>query len=560
MNIIYYIAIAPCLLLYANALLSMENDTKEREHNRIIVCIGSKELKVPITLLQHCRTVHHLVSDQSTSEKEKIPLPIKKKYWLKSIGPTLELLEEKKYDQMELRLELNAKEYEASSKKLLFYLRTLDQSRILGIPELHNAAIRALSKVTTQDRSCFTKDISLLKQLSDLDHREQQDLIKNLLHPILPITRSITTSQCYVIIFHQKKNRSLCGFADGTIQMYDAGKLTTLFDQNHGGHIKATNAVAMHPNQTVWASASDDATIRIWHTGLNRVQSVLDHVDNGHTAAVRNIRFHPNGKRLISTSSDGTIKLWDTTSWHVITTLTASDDHVPCSITALAIHPDGSMFVTGSANGIMRTWDPYMPKLTKKIDTFEKQTDHPYRIDKKAIMTIEFNPNGTTFICGFDNGNIQTWDTRNIEHSKTIKQQDGGHNSTVWALTFDPNGKRFFSGSDDGTIKSWDATSFKLLYTIDTGMYGDKSSIYSLACNTTGTRLVSGSLDKTMTTWDIAQTPQQKTPLTALLVYSAKQHYLTKKEPMRIKDPWLLELFNTLDTTEKEANRYLFDF
>ena len=73
------------------------------------------------------------------------------------------------------------------------------------------------------------------------------------------------------------------------------------------GHRSRITKVAIHPIYSVVASASEDASIKLWEYE----QGELEHTMKSHTGNVNYIAFHPNGKILASCSTDMTIKLWN---------------------------------------------------------------------------------------------------------------------------------------------------------------------------------------------------------------------------------------------------------
>jgi len=61
------------------------------------------------------------------------------------------------------------------------------------------------------------------------------------------------------------------------------------------------------------ASASDDASIRLWDTEQGELERTL----KSHTGIVQFLAFHPNGQMLASSSNDMTVKLWNLTTFTV---------------------------------------------------------------------------------------------------------------------------------------------------------------------------------------------------------------------------------------------------
>jgi WD40 repeat protein len=64
--------------------------------------------------------------------------------------------------------------------------------------------------------------------------------------------------------------------------------------------------VCFSPDGTRLASASQDATVKVWDTAAGHEALSL----KGHTGAVNSVCFSPDGTRLASASQDATVKVW----------------------------------------------------------------------------------------------------------------------------------------------------------------------------------------------------------------------------------------------------------
>lgn len=72
------------------------------------------------------------------------------------------------------------------------------------------------------------------------------------------------------------------------------------------GHIFRVNNLAYAPHGELLASASRDATIRLWDVDLGETRHVL----RGHQDGVLRVAFSPDGSMLASGSQDDTVILW----------------------------------------------------------------------------------------------------------------------------------------------------------------------------------------------------------------------------------------------------------
>lgn len=72
------------------------------------------------------------------------------------------------------------------------------------------------------------------------------------------------------------------------------------------GHTETLTAVDFSPDGQILASASRDATVRLWQVNTGE----LLHVISDHEGPVLAVRFDPNGTRLYTSGADGTVRAW----------------------------------------------------------------------------------------------------------------------------------------------------------------------------------------------------------------------------------------------------------
>ena len=107
----------------------------------------------------------------------------------------------------------------------------------------------------------------------------------------------------------------ISGSKDRTLKIWKSAKLKTDVDEpvtlkvrsNTVAHEKDINTIAVAPNDALFATGSQDKTIKIWPTTgvLSNPQAVL----KGHKRGVWSLAFSPVDKCLASGSGDSTIKV-----------------------------------------------------------------------------------------------------------------------------------------------------------------------------------------------------------------------------------------------------------
>ncbi len=116
------------------------------------------------------------------------------------------------------------------------------------------------------------------------------------------------------------------------------------------GHRGKVTKVVLHPFYNIAASASEDATIRLWDYEQGESERTL----KGHAGIVNFLAFNGNGSLLASCASDLAIKLWNLKTFSCQKTIMGHEHEV----SGLCFLPVSDYLISVSRDCSVRLWDP----------------------------------------------------------------------------------------------------------------------------------------------------------------------------------------------------------
>lgn len=235
----------------------------------------------------------------------------------------------------------------------------------------------------------------------------------------LPKTAPQESSAAYLDPVNNPPAVLITGSQDLTVKKWEiprqaSKKAKALFTRK--AHEKDINALDVNPSGQLFASASQDKTVKIWSVAEGEVQGIL----RGHKRGVWSVRFAPAntpviqgdkgavaGKGLILTGSgDKTVKIWSLSDYTCLRTF------------------------EGHSNSIL------------KVAWLNQHTEG----DKSK--RVQFASAG-------GDGLVKVWDVNSGETETTLDN----HEDRVWAITVHPETNMIVSGSADSTVTFWKDTS-----------------------------------------------------------------------------------------------------
>ena len=211
----------------------------------------------------------------------------------------------------------------------------------------------------------------------------------------------------------------ITALADLTVKKWrvpaHSGETVSLSEYTRRAHDKDINAVAVAPNDALFATASFDKTAKIWDAALGETVGILkghkrglwdvsfcqydklvataagdktarvwllhDYTCTktleGHTNAVQRVRFMNKNKQLVSSGADGLVKVWDLKESECVATL---DNHAN-RLWAMDVKNDGLNIVSADADGYMSLWTDNTDVLVQEKEQREKE-----RVEQEQLL------------------------------------------------------------------------------------------------------------------------------------------------------------------------------
>ncbi|KAF2435238.1 U3 small nucleolar RNA-associated protein 13 [Tothia fuscella] len=232
----------------------------------------------------------------------------------------------------------------------------------------------------------------------------------------------------------------ITGSQDKTVKRWDVPKpssdstepTTARATYTRKAHDKDINAIATNPSSTLFASASQDRTVKIWATEDGSTLGVL----RGHKRGVWTVSFSPTGTNL----------------------------NIPGSVSGANVTGTGSRghILTGSGDKTVRIWSLSDYSC---IMTMEGHTNSVLKVLWLPLPTLpdgekSHDKRGALIASAGGDGLVKIWEAQSGECAATLDN----HTDRVWALTArSPSkntsdgsiGESLISGAGDGVLTFW---------------------------------------------------------------------------------------------------------
>jgi WD40 repeat protein len=218
---------------------------------------------------------------------------------------------------------------------------------------------------------------------------------------------------------------------------------------------------------------------------------------DGHKSRIECVAFSPDGATLASASIDATVKLWNVATGKLKRTITVDYEARPLTV---AFAPDGKSLAFGGARDPWATLaDPTTGKVLRQLKDPSDKNRGPF--NNPSLRSLAYMRDGKTLATGGDDDTVRLMDpaTGALKHAIPAEMY------SVSTLAFSPDERSIAAAGGSGisgTIRLWDVANRKELAAVK----GLKKAIYSLAFSPDGKLLATASAGNDITLWEVSGT------------------------------------------------------
>jgi len=274
----------------------------------------------------------------------------------------------------------------------------------------------------------------------------------------------------------------------------------SLLPPGEEGHRAPVTSVAFAPDGKRLASASNDATVRLWRV---RDGGELKHrafLEGGHApAAVRDVHWRPCGRYLASGGVDSRVVVWgmEGKKGPTIGPTVVLEGH-DSAVCRVRWSPDGRRLASTSHDRTVRVWRFVEGKKPRVLAVL--------RAHEGIVHGLAWSPGGDRLASGggaADGGAVFVWDTSHFVPSegRGPAYHFRGHEPTlsVTGLDWMPDGSALVSCGVDGGLRLWDTASEHCHH----ALAAHTRDVMCVGWSSNGQRLASGGRDSRVNVWEV---------------------------------------------------------
>ena len=249
-------------------------------------------------------------------------------------------------------------------------------------------------------------------------------------------TESATNYICSVNWMNQGGNCLAIGFADNTLQLWDAHTAQPI--RNLKGHSSRVSALSWN-NHILTSGSRDTSILNHDIRARNSVVSIFD----GHKQEVCGLKWSPDGKTLASGGNDNNLFIWELNNNRRKNYKFCFNEHT-AAVKALSWCPWQRNLLAsggGTADKTMKFWDIEKGKLINNINV------------ESQVCSIIWNPYDKELLSshGFSKNQLILWKYPTMEKITELN----GHTNRVLHMSLSPDASTVVSAAADETLRFW---------------------------------------------------------------------------------------------------------
>ncbi|KAM6506766.1 hypothetical protein FALCPG4_018595 [Fusarium falciforme] len=240
------------------------------------------------------------------------------------------------------------------------------------------------------------------------------------------------------------------------------------------GHTDLVTSVVFSHDSKLVASASSDATVRIWSMETGKCEQVL----KGHSGSVNWVVFSHDSK-LVASASYTMVRIWKVETGKCKCVL--EDDY---RVGSVVFSHDSRLVASASSNKTVRIWSVETGKCEKVLEGHSL-----------SLLSVVFSYDSKLIASASLDTTVRIWSVETGKCEKVLE----GHSSYVNSAVFSHDSKLVASGSLDKTVRIWSVETGKCEQVLE----GHSLSVQSVAFSHDSKLVASASLGKTVRIWSV---------------------------------------------------------
>jgi WD40 repeat protein len=259
------------------------------------------------------------------------------------------------------------------------------------------------------------------------------------------------TSPVRGLVFHPNNQLLVYSHADGTLRGINPAGAAVAFNSSHGA---AVNQLVMSADGQLFATAGENAVLKIWNTSG---QPAGPRELSGFPGGIRSAAFSADGKLLLAAASRAAadpspvVRLYELATGALLQQTTAVGNEVPL---AAVFSPVMSAVPAGNGNSLTgpRTRPPEV-LLVSAAAAQVWQADYLGNLAGHTgiVQALAQLPGAAPqLISGGTDNSVRIW---NVSTGQTVRQVN--HGATVFSVAAASDGQRFATAGDNRTTRIW---------------------------------------------------------------------------------------------------------